>query len=243
MMPVYSASKAAVLGPTRAPGQSSLVTEARPRAALLHSRNRFKLAVFGANVSGGCSVTGSLGLLPDHPAGIHVVRRLKQVRVFSPRAESRCAFVDKASVKFDIELIEAASVEAAPADAPIVTTVARATQAFVNAADVAHGTHINAVGAIRGERPELAQDVFTRCSRATVDDPAAEKELSSELVQAVGANEGWSGNVSLSTVVAAERGREPGDDITVFKAMGMGVSDLALGIELFPRAAARGGLI
>ncbi|MFL9886724.1 ornithine cyclodeaminase family protein [Paraburkholderia agricolaris] len=173
-------------------------------------------------------------------AAVHAVRRLKQVRVFSPRADSRREFIDKARTRFDIELIEAASVEAALADAPIVTTVTRATQAFVNAADVVQGAHINAVGAITGERQELAQDVFVRCSRATVDDPAAARKLSSEFIRAFGAADGWSGVASLSTVVATERGRQPGDDITVFKAMGMGVSDVALGIELFHRAAARG---
>ncbi len=35
----------------------------RPAAALLDARNRFKLAVFGANVSGGCSVTSAAGTI------------------------------------------------------------------------------------------------------------------------------------------------------------------------------------
>ncbi|CAH2776898.1 MAG: hypothetical protein CBARDMAM_0721 [uncultured Caballeronia sp.] len=85
--------------------------------------------------------------------------------------------------------------------------------------------------------------MFARCSRAVVDDPAAAQRLSSEFIQAFGtgnrSGDDWS-RVSLSKVIASGRRREAGDDITVFKAMGMGVSDFALGIELYHRASARG---
>lgn len=173
-------------------------------------------------------------------AAVHAVRPLKQVRVFSPRAESRRAFIEKASEKFDIQFVESASVEEALVDAPIITTITRATEAFLHASDVPRGAHINAVGAITGEREELAQDIFARCSRAVVDDPAAAKRLSSEFIGAFGQSDNWSRVTSLSSLIAKQRGREPGDDVTVFKAMGMGVSDLALGIELFRRASACG---
>jgi ornithine cyclodeaminase len=39
-------------------------------------------------------------------------------------------------------------------------------------------------------------------------------------------------------VVAARAPRAPSDDLTVFKALGMGISDLALGIELYRTALA-----
>lgn len=173
-------------------------------------------------------------------AAVHAVRPLRQVRVFSPRAESRRAFIAEASGKFDLELVDAGSVEMALADASIITTVTRATKAFVRGNDVMRGAHINAVGAITGEREELTQDVFARCSRAAVDDPAAAKRLSSEFIQAFGKGGDWPDVTPLSALVAAQRGRDPVDDITIFKAMGMGVSDLALGVELYRRASAQG---
>ena len=40
----------------------------------------------------------------------------------------------------------------------------------------------------------------------------------------------------LSAVVAEGKGRPSGADLTLFKAMGMGISDLALGIEILRRA-------
>lgn len=173
-------------------------------------------------------------------AAVYAVRPLRQVRVFSPRAESRRAFINEAGGKFDIEIVEAMSVEMALVDASIITTVTRATQAFVRSNDVMRGAHINAVGAITGEREELAQDVFARCSRAAVDDPMAAKRLSSEFIEAFGKNGDWPKVTPLSALVAGQRGRGPADDITIFKAMGMGVSDLALGIELYRRASAQG---
>lgn len=93
-------------------------------------------------------------------AAVAAVRRLKLVRVYSPTPDKRRAFVERAREKFDIEIVEASSVEAAVADAPIVTTVTRATEAFLPASALAYGTHVNAVGAITEERIELADDVF-----------------------------------------------------------------------------------
>jgi alanine dehydrogenase len=173
-------------------------------------------------------------------AAVHAVRPLKQVRVYSPRAESRKAFIDKAASQFDIELVDVGSVTEAVSGAPIITTVTRAMSAFLRASDVAPGAHINAVGAITEERMELAQDVFGRCSRAVVDNLGAATRLSAEFMQAFGASGEWNKVSTLSSVIANRDGRRQGDDITVFKAMGMGVSDLALGIEIFRRAKARG---
>jgi alanine dehydrogenase len=169
-------------------------------------------------------------------AAVAAVRRLKLVRVYSPTPEKRRAFVERARGQFDIEIVEAASVEAAVADAPIVTTVTRAKEAFLPASALAHGTHVNAVGAITEERIELADDVFARCTRAVVDDLDSAKRLSTEFARAYGARGAWHEVTSLCDVVAQGLSRNASDDITVFKAMGMGVSDLALGLRLYSLA-------
>ena len=51
----------------------------------------------------------------------------------------------------------------------------------------------------------------------------------------------WSDVRPLSELVAAKAERPTGADITLFKAMGMGLSDLALGIEILIRVRAKGG--
>src|SRR5262249_32996328 len=138
------------------------------------------------------------------------------------------------------EIAEARSVEEAVADAPIVTTVTRATQAFLRAPALARGTHVNAVGAITEERLELDDDVFARCTKAVVDDLSAAQRLSTEFVRAFGETNRWNEVGLLSELVAQRIARGGADDITVFKAMGMGVSDLALGLEILRRAKAAG---
>ncbi|WP_233809622.1 ornithine cyclodeaminase family protein [Paraburkholderia sp. HP33-1] len=174
-------------------------------------------------------------------AAVAAVRPLRQVRVFSPSVEKRRAFIERARQTFsNIEIVESGSVEEAVKDAPIITTVTRATQPFLLASMVAPGAHINAVGAITEERLELADDVFSRCARAVVDDLSAAQKLSMELIRTYGEAQRWNEVSSLCDVVARERGRNASDDITVFKAMGMGVSDLALGVEILARAARAG---
>jgi ornithine cyclodeaminase len=118
--------------------------------------------------------------------------------------------------------------------------VTRAKQPFLTASLVARGAHINAVGAITEERIELAGDVFERCTCAAVDDLSAARNLSTELIRAYGEPRRWSEVSALCDVVTGERARSASDDITVFKAMGMGISDLALGIEILARATEAG---
>jgi ornithine cyclodeaminase len=52
----------------------------------------------------------------------------------------------------------------------------------------------------------------------------------------------WNRARSLADIVAVEEARDTSDDVTLFKSLGMGISDLALGIELYrtARAAGRG---
>jgi alanine dehydrogenase len=172
-------------------------------------------------------------------AAVAAVRKLREVRVFSPNAQRRAAFIERAAAQFaqlDIAFVDATSIDAAVKDAAIITTVTRATEPFLYARSVAPGTHINAVGAITSERAELAGDVFARCGMAAADDLQAVQNLSSEFRGAFGETGHWDRVRSLSKVIEAGAPRGASVDISLFKAMGMGISDLALGIEILRRA-------
>src|SRR5437762_14167 len=90
------------------------------------------------------------------------VRPIEELRVFSPRPESRAAFAARARDEFGIKVVDCASVEAACDGAQIVTLVTRATTPFLSASHLDKGAHLNAVGAIAPDREEFAQDVFAR---------------------------------------------------------------------------------
>ena len=122
----------------------------------------------------------------------------------------------------------------------IVTVVTRAKAPILTASMLASGAHLNAVGAITPEREEFTQDVFGRVGAIAVDSVESVKSLSAEFRKRFGDGD-WSSVRPLSELVAAKAKRPPGADITLFKAMGMGLSDLALGIEILKRVREKGG--
>ena len=170
-------------------------------------------------------------------AGVNAVRPLNQLRVYSPNPENRTAFVDKVRNQIPIDVIATESVEAAVENSPIVTLVTRATEPFLSSAMLASGCHLNAVGAITPERQEFTQDIFERCGPIVVDSLDSVRRLSSEFIEQFGENdEKWQAVKPLSDTLATGGSRPSSTDITLFKAMGMGLSDLAMGNEILNRA-------
>ncbi|MSQ73248.1 MAG: ornithine cyclodeaminase family protein [Betaproteobacteria bacterium] len=167
------------------------------------------------------------------------VRPIERLQVFSPRAESRQAFIAKVREEFGIEAVDCSTIEAACKGAQIVTLVTRATQPFVNVSMLERGAHLNAVGAIAPDREEFTQDVFPRVSSVAVDNLSGVQQLSREFMSHYG-KAGWDSVQPLSKLIASGRRRAATDDISLFKAMGMGISDLALATELAKRARERG---
>lgn len=167
-------------------------------------------------------------------AAVAAVRPLRRVRVFSPDAGHRAAFAARARAALDLAVETADSVRAAVVDAPIVTVVTRAREPFLAADMLAAGCHVNAIGAITPERAELDGDVLERCALVAADSVASVQQLSRELRDYYGSRD-WSAVVSLGQVVTGAAPRRAGD-LTLFKAMGMGISDLAVGFEVLQRA-------
>lgn len=170
-------------------------------------------------------------------AAVNAVRPLKRLRVHSPRAESRAAFIAKAGQHFDFPVEDCTSVEAATDGMPIVTLVTRAREAFMGADQLTRGAHLNAVGAIAPEREEFRQDVFARAGLVAVDTVDSVRRLSREFIEYYETGPGdWGAVKPISALVAGNAARGADADLSLFKAMGMGVSDLALGVEILSRA-------
>jgi len=167
------------------------------------------------------------------------VRPIKRLRIYSPRAESCRAFAAKAGEEYGIDTKQCASMEEACRGAHIVTLVTRGTRPFLGASMLEKGAHLNAVGAIAPDREEFAQDVFGRATLVAVDNLSGVQQHSREFMTQYGSG-GWDRVTPLSALIASGRRRSGADDVSIFKAMGMGISDLALGVELVRRARARG---
>jgi len=188
------------------------------------------------------AVIGSGKQALPQAAACAAVRGIKHLRVYSRRAEAREAFAAAARQELGLRVTAARSLEDAVKDAPIVTLVTNATEPFFTSAMAARGSHVNAMGAIVPARAEFTQDIFPRCGVIAVDTVAGVRELSSEFRQRFGSDEAaWAAVRPISQIIARDEGRPAGADLTLFKAIGMGLSDLALGIEILARAEKRGG--
>jgi ornithine cyclodeaminase len=173
---------------------------------------------------------------------ILAVRPLTKVRVFSRNEENRAALVAAAKAKFPgLNVVSSPSLAAALDGAPIVTLCTNATQPFVDGAMFPRGVHINAIGAIVLARAEFAGDIFPRATVVAVDSVEAVKEVSREFIDWFGAGHAsWDAVKPISAVIKSGKRRPADADLTLFKAMGMGISDLALAVEVLRRCAENG---
>jgi ornithine cyclodeaminase len=158
------------------------------------------VAVIGTGKQAGPQVDALRAVLP-----------VTDVRVFSPDARHRTAFAER------VHGVACDSVEGAVDGAGVITTATRATAPFLTSSMVSAGGHVNAIGAITPERAELAPDLVDRALLVT-DSVASAGALASEVR--------GRDLVALSSLVGHAR---PQAEITVFKAMGIGLADVALG--------------
>jgi ornithine cyclodeaminase len=173
-------------------------------------------------------------------AAVVAVRPIEHVRVWSPNEERRLAFVARVEAELGVPAVACASAAEAAAGAGVVTVATRAPTAFLGAADVETGTHVNGVGAITPERAELAPDLVARCT-VVADSVTQARELAAELRDTWGDDdEAWAQVRSLATVVAGDEGRPADADVTLGKAMGVGLADVAVATACWQAAVAAG---
>ena len=172
-------------------------------------------------------------------AAVAAVRPIDSLRVFGRNPARRAAFAGRVRDELGLAASGAESVAAAVDGADIVTLVTRATEPFLRSAMVARGAHVNAVGAITPERAEFEPEILDRCDPIAADSVDQTKRLSREFIAYFEqGRKPWSAVVPLSALVAASPRR--GADLTLCKAMGMGISDLSLGVQCYRLASERG---
>jgi len=217
--------EAFALGQLRTAGASGVATN------LLAAKDADDFAIIG---------TGKQAI--TQVAAVLAVRPIKRIRIFGRNEEGRANFVERVKNEFGVEATGCSGIAETVEGASIITTVTRATEPVINAAMIARGAHINAIGAIVPSRAEVAQDLLERCSQIVVDSLPQAQKLSRELIDFFGpaGQERWNRAKSLAELVAAGEPRHPSDDLTLFKSLGMGISDVSLGIELYRKARAQG---
>ena len=174
-------------------------------------------------------------------AAVLAVRPVRRIRVFSRDQTRRDLFADRLRSEFPVEVVSSSSVREAVAGASILTVATRASDPIVSSDMLMSGAHINSVGAIVPSRAEIAQDALLRSTQIATDSVPQAQKLSRELIEFFGNDvQRWSAVKPLANIVADGATRQPSDDLTLFKALGVGISDLSLGIELYLQAVSSG---
>lgn len=221
---VTAVIEAFALGQLRTAGTAAVATDRLARTDARH------MAVIG---------TGKQALA--QVAAVATVRDLTSVRAYG-RDAGRCkAFAERVSAELALTCTAVASVHEAVDGADVITLVTRAVEPVLFSDQVGAGVHINAIGAIDLARREFDTKLLGRASVVVTDSIDQVRSLSSELREFYGdSEEAWAAVRSLAEVVGERFGRRRAGDVTLFKGMGSGVEDVAIGAEVLTRARAAG---
>lgn len=214
---LVAAIEAFALGQLRTAATAALATDRLARA------DAARLAVIG---------TGKQALA--QVAAVCAVRPITEVLAFSRNADNRAAFATVVESELGVGCRPAASAAEAVGGADIVTLITRATEAVLTAAMVEPGVHINAVGAIDLNRREFEPGILSGCALVATDSLEQVQNLSSEFREFYGSD--WSPVRLLGDLVDKGGTRSGASDVTLFKGMGSGIEDVALGRRVLAAA-------
>lgn len=174
-------------------------------------------------------------------AAVASVRPLRRLRVYSPTAGKRAAFVAQARARFDFDVVDCASLAEAVSGAAIVTLITRASTPFLDAELLSPGVLLIAAGAILPANAELMPNVLERSTSVYVDSLRNAQLNSCELRAHFGDDpDGWGTVRTLGNLLSEGAARPTDSDIILFKPMGTGLSDLSVAIMAYERAVAQG---
>ena len=212
--------EAAALGALRTAGMAGLATK------WLAAEDASDLALVG---------TGRQALL--QVAAVIVVRPITRVRVYSPTRANQLRFAETIAGKFEVAVEAPVTLAESVSSASVVTVVTRSREPFLPASVLAHGAHVNAVGAILPANAEIHQDVLERTDLVVVDNLANVRSLSREFIDFYDYRNGWEGIELLGERIALGSRRPSMADVTLFKSVGSGLADLAVAVRAFEAAA------
>jgi alanine dehydrogenase len=197
-----------------------LITEMRTAAVsavatdLLAREDASVLAILGSGVQA-----------RSHLEALRIVRKFREVRVWSPRNSNEFARQFKVTT--------AASAEEAVRGADVIVVATAATTPVLLGEWLSPGTHINAVGATRPNWRELDDETLRRARIYVELREAAMKESG----DVIAAGEMFA---EIGEVVAGVRpGRQSKEEITLFKSVGVAVEDVVAADLVYRKAMSR----
>lgn len=178
----------------------------------------------------------------SHLEAIGHVRRLKDVRVWSPRQESRERFAMEMQPHCSAPITPAVSAAEAVRGANIIALVSASREPVVRSEWIADGAHVCAVGACRPDQREMDTALVSR-ARVFVDSRIGALAEAGDVV--IPLKEGAFGKDhiagELGELAAGKiAGRQQQHQVTIFKSLGMAVEDVAAAQLAMTRATEKG---
>lgn len=152
------------------------------------------------------------------------VRPFRSVKVWSRDAQKRERF----AAEFDARVQPVPSAEEAVRGADVIVTATYSREPVLDAAWVAPGAHINAVGSNNAKRRELPSELIEAAGLIAVDSMEQARIESGDLLLALD-EAGWKNPklVELAEIASGKRHYERTTAPTIFKSNGLGVEDVA----------------
>lgn len=182
---------------------------ARPDAAVM--------ALFGAGVQAEWQIRAVIAARP-----------VTEVRVYARTPAPREAFAAAMDNALPVTVRAVDAPEAAVRGADVVCCVTPSATPVFEAAWLAPGAHVNAIGSFRMGMVEVPPEAFGRAALVAVDSRAAAAAEAGDLAAAVAAGQLTTDDyVEIGTLAPDWAARRDPSAITVFKSVGLSIQDLA----------------
>ena len=198
---------------------------------LLAREDAESLAIFGVGVQGRFQFEA-----------VHAVRNIKEVRVYDPNPEASEKFAMEMRQKTQARIMVVSSPSEAVENIDIISTTTTSKTPVFNDADIAPGTHINAVGVYKPHMHEIPPATVAR-ARIAVDSREACLEEAGDLLITI--KQGLMEESDIWTEIGeisnnGKPGRENEQEITLFKTVGVAVQDVLSAAAVYEKALSHG---
>jgi ornithine cyclodeaminase len=174
------------------------------------------------------AIIGSGEQAERHIESILLVRKIKQINIWSRNEKNAARLATKVSDRHNISVALKDNAEQAVKDADIICTVTSSSQPVVLGSWISSGAHVNAVGSSTPVTRELDTDavvksrLFTDCYESILNEagdfliPKKEGAVADSHIKA-----------ELGEIlIGRKKGRENKDEITLFKSLGIAAEDI-----------------
>jgi len=170
------------------------------------------------------------------------VRPTAKAWVWSRNEENRRAFAAEMSKTCGIEVVAASAPEEAAQNADIICTATSAREPILKGEWLVAGQHLNIAGSNFQSKSEIDVEVVKRANLVCIDNKDQGKLEAGDFVAALDQRVlEWYDIVELGRIVANRApGRASPQDITLFKSLGIGLEDIAVGVRVLEAAKAAG---